>query len=88
MTQVSTLQFAHRINDDGTIDSICCDCFVTIATESWESDLERNERDHTCHPDLVEHYKKAWVECKFYSESLRRRASASYVASLLSRLGA
>ena len=88
MTQVSTLQFAHRINDDGTIDSICCDCFVTIATESSESDLDRNERDHACHPALVEHYKKVRVDCKFYSASLRRSASASYVASLLSRMDA
>ena len=87
MTQVSTLQFAHRINVDGTIDSICCDCFVTIATEYSESDLERNERDHACHPALVEHYKKAWAECKFYSTSLRECASTSYVASLLSRMG-
>ena len=88
MTQVSTLQFAHRINDDGTIDSICCDCFVTVGTESSEADLERVEHDHACHPALVEHYKKVWVDCKFYSAGLRRRASDSCVTSLLRRMGA
>ena len=37
MTQTHTVQFIHRLNDDGTIDSICRDCFVTIATEESAS---------------------------------------------------
>ena len=67
MTHGSASQFAHRINDDGTVDSICRDCFVTVATESSESDLERDERDHSCDPALIEHYKKVEVDRKFYS---------------------
>ena len=58
MAHVSTLQFAHRTNEDGSIDSICLKCFITVATESSESDLERAEHDHTCDPSVVEHYKK------------------------------
>jgi hypothetical protein len=41
MTQTHTVQFIHRLNEDGTIDSICRDCFVTIATEESASVLER-----------------------------------------------
>ena len=31
MTQTFTARFVHRLNDDGTVDSICSDCFVTVA---------------------------------------------------------
>jgi len=61
MAQASTLQFAHRLNEDGTIDSICRDCFVTVTTASSESDLEHEECDHTCDPALIERYKKVMV---------------------------
>lgn len=58
MTQTFTLQFVHRLNDDDTIDSICRDCFITIATALSESDLEGEERKHRCDPSLLERYKK------------------------------
>ena len=32
MAQTYTIKFIHRINGDGSIDSICRECFVTIAT--------------------------------------------------------
>jgi hypothetical protein len=47
------LRFAHRTNDDGTVDSICRKCFATVATCHWESDLENAERDHVCDPDFL-----------------------------------
>jgi hypothetical protein len=58
MTQTFTLQFVHRLNEDGTIDSICRNCFVTVATERSHSVIEREERRHICHPLLLERYKK------------------------------
>jgi len=58
MTQTFTLQFVHRLNEDDTIDSICRDCFITIATAESESDLEGEERKHRCDPSLLERYKK------------------------------
>ena len=64
MTQIFTLQFLHRLNEDGTIDSICRDCFLTIATALSESDLEREERKHRCEPLLLERYKKRPVTVK------------------------
>ncbi len=58
MSQMFTLQFVHRLNADHTIDSICRDCFITIATGDSESELERAERTHHCDPSLLDRYKK------------------------------
>jgi hypothetical protein len=42
--------FPHRMNKDGTIDSICPQCFVTIGCSTWEADLDRMEAAHICEP--------------------------------------
>jgi hypothetical protein len=38
------------MNQDGTIDSICPHCFVTIGCSTWEADLDRIEAAHICEP--------------------------------------
>jgi hypothetical protein len=43
-------EFPHRMNEDGTIDSICPHCFVTIGCSTWEADLDRMEAAHICEP--------------------------------------
>lgn len=58
MAQIYTLQFIHRLNDDGTIDSICRDCFATVATSISGAELEREEQEHICDTLLIERYKK------------------------------
>ena len=58
MTQTFTLQFLCRLNEDGTMDSVCRQCFVTVATALSRSELEREERKHRCDPWLLERYKK------------------------------
>jgi hypothetical protein len=50
------LTFAHRANDDGTIDSICRECFATVSTSLWEADLERAEQEHVCDPAELERF--------------------------------
>ena len=40
--------FPHRHNPDGTFDSICSRCLVTVATERLESDLQGAEGTHVC----------------------------------------
>jgi hypothetical protein len=40
--------YTHRANDDGTLDSICPQCYSRIGTSVWEADLERMESAHTC----------------------------------------
>jgi hypothetical protein len=41
-------EFPHRMNKDGTIDSVCPRCFVTIGCSTWEADLDRMEAAHVC----------------------------------------
>jgi hypothetical protein len=50
------LKFAHRPNADGTIDSICPRCFLTIATATKEADLLQSEMGHDCDPQLIARY--------------------------------
>jgi hypothetical protein len=58
MAHTYTLQFTHRLNDDGTIDSICRECFTTVATAKSGSALEREEQRHRCDAFLLKRYKK------------------------------
>jgi hypothetical protein len=44
----AAFSFAHRNNRDGTVDSICLGCFVTIATEWSKSELLEIEKQHEC----------------------------------------
>jgi hypothetical protein len=39
--------FSYRHNQDGTIDSICLDCFMTAATASTEEELAGLESLHS-----------------------------------------
>ena len=49
MPQHSTLKvFAHRMNADETVDSICLFCFATVGSVSNEWELEGQEHDHFC----------------------------------------
>jgi hypothetical protein len=41
-------EFVHRSNPDGTIDSVCRKCFVTVGSAVWEADLDPAERLHVC----------------------------------------
>lgn len=52
------MRYAHRINEDGTLDSICPCCFLTIATSTWEADLERMELLHVCDPNRLSHFEQ------------------------------
>src|SRR3954452_16683815 len=50
------MQFPHRHNTDGSFDSICPRCVITIATAMDESDLSHSEAVHECDPVLVAYY--------------------------------
>ncbi|HSY13041.1 MAG TPA: hypothetical protein VK976_12705 [Verrucomicrobiae bacterium] len=43
-------QYAHRRNDDGTLDSICKLCYLTVARAFREMDLSHMEVRHICQP--------------------------------------
>jgi hypothetical protein len=40
--------FVHRLNDNGTVDSICLRCFATVASLPKEPNLEEKENAHAC----------------------------------------
>jgi hypothetical protein len=42
------LSFPHRHNRDGSWDSICPNCHLTIAKSETESDLHAFEQRHDC----------------------------------------
>jgi hypothetical protein len=46
--QKARTTFAHRHNPDGSFDSICAQCFETLATESTEAELLAAESAHEC----------------------------------------
>jgi hypothetical protein len=48
--------FVHRLNRDGTTDSICRYCFVTVFTSTWETDLANAEREHVCDTSAMERW--------------------------------
>jgi hypothetical protein len=49
----------HRLNDDGTYDSICTRCFVTIVRQQREADLAPFELTHICNPAVLHQYTKS-----------------------------
>jgi len=64
--QIAQSQFPHRMNKDGTIDSICRRCFATIGCSTWEADLDRIEAAHECRP----------AHLAFFSEQRREEKAA------------
>jgi len=66
------IAFPHRRNSDGTIDSICRGCFVTIATEATDAELEGAERKHIC-----QGFDAVWMNHRTDQERLPTRARNS-----------
>lgn len=58
-------KFSHRPNSDGTVDSICHQCFATVANEAKESDLCSKEREHSCNPATVEWFRSPARKLRF-----------------------
>lgn len=52
------LEYPHRVNHDGTLDSICPRCYLTIATSTWEADLERAEALHVCADETLTYFER------------------------------
>jgi len=48
LSQKTGTSFPHRRNPDGTFDSICTECFTTVATEATEAELIYSETAHNC----------------------------------------
>jgi hypothetical protein len=53
MEPLSLPRFPHRYNHDGTIDSICKQCFQTVASHKKEIEIEQIEKAHVCSSSLL-----------------------------------
>lgn len=67
MFQSSRPEFPHRRKPNGTFDSICTRCFLTIGNADTEAELRAAERVHDC---------KGFDLCQIMNdtEHLRRRS--------------
>jgi hypothetical protein len=45
--------YPHRHNRDGSFDSICLNCFATLATAKTEAELLEFDKSHICQPATV-----------------------------------
>jgi hypothetical protein len=45
--------YPHRRNRDGSFDSICLKCLLTIATAKTEIELATHEKVHVCNPSIL-----------------------------------
>ncbi|HEY4380141.1 MAG TPA: hypothetical protein VGN01_07325 [Acidobacteriaceae bacterium] len=62
MTSIVPSLFPHRVNRDGSFDSICKRCFLTIASCASETELAAAEREHMCDgPPLLHSFSLAGV---------------------------
>jgi hypothetical protein len=50
MINVRIAYSPHRRNRDGSYDSICLNCFATIAAGKSEAELWRHDKMHVCVP--------------------------------------
>jgi hypothetical protein len=51
--------YAHRLNGDGSFDSICLRCFTTVATADTIENLAPNETAHKCADDHLDRQRKS-----------------------------
>jgi hypothetical protein len=61
MSQRKIPPFAHRHNPDGSWDTICSLCVITVAHEKIESDLIPHELTHTCDPARLDRFAQELV---------------------------
>jgi hypothetical protein len=50
--------FPHRQNRDGSFDSICSTCLLTVTNARMEAELTNHEMNHVCDPTIL--YKRAF----------------------------
>jgi len=50
---MNSTDYAHRENPDGTFDSICLHCYLTVMQANTEQALAVAEAQHSCPPDSM-----------------------------------
>ena len=72
--------FKHRQNRDGSHDSICCTCFLTVASTRQESVLCHFEHRHACDP--VQLYEVTEYSRRVFSDIQRNNSAANPLMSI------
>ena len=49
MAEYTDTIFPHRLNPDGSFDSICPTCFLTVSAKRNETELAMDESNHVCY---------------------------------------
>jgi hypothetical protein len=60
MIEQSEKPFPHRHNADRTWDSICPECFRTVAHCRSRTELAAHEQGHVCPPDSPRNFRRDW----------------------------
>ena len=50
MADIQIPFFPHKLNNDGSYQSICLTCFATVGYASKVEDLDDYDRNHVCKP--------------------------------------
>jgi hypothetical protein len=53
MPNIAMTLYPHRRNRDGSFDSICPTCFMTVATAKTETELADADAKHICESALL-----------------------------------
>jgi hypothetical protein len=48
MADKQAIFYPHRLNRDGSFDSICLTCFATVVYAKTEAELVDSDKDHVC----------------------------------------
>jgi hypothetical protein len=49
----NSTEYPHRLNAEGSYDSICRRCFRTVARAETEAELRAYEAKHICDPHMM-----------------------------------
>lgn len=66
-------KFYRRTNPDGTIDSICPACFMTVHQSRYEDVLAQLDAVHECNPETLIDKECLRQEQESHSVSMERR---------------
>jgi hypothetical protein len=69
-------EFVRRSKPDGKTDSICTKCYSTIATATWEADLDSAELSHLCEPWKLQGFRKQVKRVDPFLDPAKRSGAA------------
>ncbi len=72
MNTSSLHPFSHRYSSD-CVESICTQCFFTVARARRETDLERFEREHVCDPVMMDWFERVGPSHQIESQVTSQR---------------